>query len=173
VWDPLVRVSHWALVASVALAWLTQHGARTWHEAAGYAALFIIVVRLLWGWIGTRHARFSHFVKAPGATLRYVRELAAGREPRHLGHNPLGGWMIVALIVAVAAVGLSGWLYTTDAYWGVDWVGDLHEALSDVLIGLAALHVGGVIFTSWRQRENLVAAMVHGRKRPAGERDVA
>jgi hypothetical protein len=70
-------------------------------------------------------------------------------------------------------VARSGWLYTTDAYWGVEWVGDLHDALSDALIGLAALHVGGVIFTSWRQRENLVAAMVHGRKRPAGERDVA
>ena len=74
--------------------------------------------------------------------------------------------MIVLLLSTLVLVGASGWLYTTDEYWGVKWVKETHEALTYVLLSLVALHVGGVAFTSWRQRENLVAAMIHGRKRP-------
>ncbi len=75
--------------------------------------------------------------------------------------------MILALLAAVTGVGLSGWLYTTDTYWGIEWVEQLHHTLSDILLILAAIHVGGVILASRRHRENLVAAMIHGRKRPA------
>jgi cytochrome b len=91
------------------------------------------------------------------------------REPRHLGHNPLGGWMTVILLLTVALVGLSGWLYTTDRFWGVEWVERLHSTLADALLALAAVHVAGAIYASFRHRENLVAAMVHGRKRAAGD----
>ncbi len=76
--------------------------------------------------------------------------------------------MIVLLLIVIALVGLSGWLYTTDRYWGVEWVGELHGALADALLVLIALHMGGVALASYRYRENLVAAMLHGRKRPAG-----
>jgi len=165
VWDPLVRIGHWFLVASVAAAWFTREGYGVWHERIGYAALAIVFMRVVWGFAGPHYARFKQFVRSPVATLNYARRVVTASEPRHLGHNPLGGWMIVLLLVVIALVGLSGWLYTTDQYWGVEWVGQLHEALTNALLALAALHVGGVALASYRHRENLVAAMLHGRKR--------
>jgi len=165
VWDPLVRIGHWALVASVALAWITKEGGGGWHERLGYAALVIVAVRIGWGCVGPHNARFAQFVRSPAATLIYGKRVLAGSEPRYIGHNPLGGWMIVLLLVSIILVGVSGWLYTTDAYWGVEWVGKLHAVLSNALLVLVALHVGGVALASYRHGENLVAAMLHGRKR--------
>lgn len=167
VWDLPVRVLHWSLVLSVAAAWLTRHSPGRWHEWLGYAALAIVAIRLAWGFIGSTHARFAAFIRPAAVTFAYAREVLAGREARFIGHNPLGGWMIVALLSLVALVGLSGWLYTTDRYWGVDWVEELHEALSNILFLFVALHLVGVVYTSVRHRENLPAAMLHGRKREA------
>ncbi|MFM9969595.1 MAG: cytochrome b/b6 domain-containing protein [Burkholderiales bacterium] len=166
VWDPLVRLCHWSLVITVTLAWLTHEGWGAWHEWIGYASLAVVAVRLPWGFLGPVHARFLVFVKPPAETMAYAKRVATGNEERHLGHNPLGGWMIVALLTNVLLVGLSGWLFTTDRYWGVEWVEILHEGLAISLLVLIALHLAGVIFTSMRHRENLAAAMVHGRKRP-------
>ena len=95
VWDPFVRVAHWSLVASIVAAWFTKEAL---HEWLGYAALGIVALRLVWGGIGPRYARFRQFVLDPAATLAYARAVAARAEVRYLGHNPLGGWMIVALI---------------------------------------------------------------------------
>lgn len=172
VWDALVRSLHWLLVAGVAAAWLTRSGWGKWHEWIGYATLVLIGVRVAWGWIGPRYARFSDFVRTPSATLGYAKRLLGGGEPRYIGHNPLGGWMILALIVVTALAGVSGWLYTTDAYWGNEQVESLHEGLSIAVLALIALHVCGVLFASFRHRENLVASMIHGRKRPPASGDV-
>lgn len=172
VWDRLVRVLHWSLALSVLAAWLSSEGWARWHEWVGYVSLACIVVRLVWGFAGPRHARFGNFVRTPSATLAYARQVAAGSEPRYVGHNPLGGWMILALLLVAALTGLSGWLYTTDAFWGVEWVEEVHEVLAEGLLVLIALHVAGVIFSSRRHRENLVAAMLHGRKRPAASGDI-
>jgi cytochrome b len=172
VWDPLVRIGHWAVVTGVALAWLTREGWRETHEWTGYAVLLCVAVRIAWGFAGPRYARFGQFVRSPAATLRYALDVLGRREPRHLGHNPLGGWMIVALLATVAATCATGWLYTTDRYWGEEWLANLHGALTDCLLVLAAVHVTGVAAASWRHRENLVAAMVSGRKRPPAPGDV-
>jgi cytochrome b len=163
IWDPLVRLVHWSMVASVSIAWLVTEGRI--HDAAGYVLLALIAVRILWGVLGPQHARFASFVVAPRAVLQYARQLRASAEPRYLGHNPLGGWMIVALLATGAAASLSGWLYTTDRFWGIAWVEQVHVMFAYLLLALAACHVAGVIFTSIRQRENLIAAMFHGRKR--------
>jgi cytochrome b len=165
VWDPLVRIGHWLLALSILSAWLTRHSPGPWHEWLGYAALAIVAVRLVWGLIGGPYARFSGFVRSPRTTLSYVEALIHGREEPSVGHNPLGAWMIVALLATVTAVCATGWLYTTDRYWGVEWVETLHSTLTDLLFVLAALHVAGVVHASWRHRENLIAAMFHGRKR--------
>jgi len=169
VWDPLVRIGHWSLVVCVAVSWATGEGGKGWHEGFGYAALAIITVRLLWGFVGSRHARFSEFVRAPSATIAYGLRVLAGTEPRYIGHNPLGGWMIVFLIAVIVLTGFTGWLYTTDAYWGIKWVGELHEGLASSLLVLIALHVAGVVFASVRHHENLAAAMLHGKKRVENE----
>jgi cytochrome b len=151
------------MVASVAVAWLVTEGRI--HDAAGYILLVLIALRVLWGFIGPERARFASFVRPPRSIFQYAEQLYAGREPRHIGHNPIGGWMIVALLATGLAASLSGWLYTTDAFWGIAWVERIHVFFAEFLLVLAALHIAGVIFTSIRQRENLIAAMLHGRKR--------
>lgn len=171
VWDVLVRIGHWALVIGVCAAWFLRDAGK-WHEWIGYVVLAVVAVRVVWGFIGSRYARFAHFVLSPSATIDYGNRLLAHREPRHIGHNPLGGWMIVALLATTLTVCVSGWLYTTDRFWGVAWVGELHEHSTNVLLMLAALHIGGVIFSSLRHAENLVAAMISGRKRAPGPGDV-
>jgi cytochrome b len=164
VWDPLVRAAHWLLVVSVSVAWLTRHASGKWHEWLGYTVLGIVCVRVLWGFFGSRHARFSDFVSGPRKTLYYARRLLQGREERHIGHNPLGAWMIVAFIFTITGVCVSGWLYTTDRFWGIEWVETLHRTASNALWVLVLLHVAGVVYTSLRHRENLVGAMLHGKK---------
>jgi cytochrome b len=165
VWDPLVRSGHWTLVLCVLAAWATRHQPGPWHEWFGYAVLGVVGIRVVWGWCGTRHARFGDFVQGPRITLDYARAVLARAEPATLGHNPLGGWMVVALLSTLGLVCGTGWLYTTDRYWGVEWVETLHGSLTDLLMVLVALHVAGVAYTSWHHRENLVAAMLHGSKR--------
>jgi cytochrome b len=165
-WDLLVRVLHWSLIGLVVGAWITREGGEDLpHQLLGYGALAIVVVRVIWGFIGSPRARFSDFMRSPATTVNYLRAVVGNREPRHIGHNPLGGWMILILLATIAGVCISGWLYSTDAFWGVAWVGELHEGLTNFLIVLVALHVVGVVFTSFRQRENLVTAMVTGWKR--------
>ena len=168
-----MRLLHWLLVLSVAAAWLTTMGALRWHEPAGYVAAGVVLARLAWGWAGRGHARFADFVRGPRATLHYLRSVLARREPRYVGHNPLGGWMVVALLACVAALGLSGWLYTgTDLFWGEAWLEQLHAALGWLLLALIALHLSGVALASLRHRENLVRAMVDGTKAAPGPGDV-
>ena len=167
VWDRAVRVLHWSLVVSVALSaasLIDALGVPGWHRPAGYVALAIVLARIVWGFVGRDHARFVKFVRAPGATLNYLRLVLQHREPRTLGHNPLGAWMIVALLLCVVALAFTGWLYTTEMFWGSETVEDAHRALAWGLLALVALHLAGVIFTSVRHRENLVRAMIDGEK---------
>jgi cytochrome b len=172
IWDPFVRVFHWSLVASFLVAWITAEDVRVLHEWAGYAAGSLIGLRLIWGMIGTRFARFSQFIRSPFAVAAYLRDIISGREARYLGHNPVGGLMILALIVTMATVCLTGWMQTTDAYFGVDWVEEVHEAVASLMLGLVGIHVLGVVVTSLRHRENLVRAMITGRKRAPGTADI-
>ncbi len=163
VWDPFVRVFHWSLVACVAAnLWFTEDEV---HRYIGYAAVGLIAARVLWGFVGPRHARFADWWPTPARVRDYVAALRAGPAPRHLGHNPLGALMMLALMALVLALGLSGWMLGLDAFWGAEWLGALHEVLADVLLGGVVLHVTGAIVGSVRHRENLVAAMIHGKKR--------
>ncbi|MCB1500357.1 MAG: cytochrome b/b6 domain-containing protein [Bauldia sp.] len=165
VWDPLVRIFHWSLVAAFATAWLSAEESRSLHEAAGYVVAGLVAFRVLWGIVGPRHARFADFVRSPAAVLRFLRDTAHLRAPRHLGHNPAGGAMVVALLVALAVITGSGYMMTTDAFWGVRWVREVHEIAVNLTIVLLVLHVLGVVLASFEHRENLVAAMFTGRKR--------
>ncbi len=167
VWDRFVRLFHWGLASLVLLAFLTTDDARWLHEFSGYAVLALIAARIVWGVIGTRHALFISFLAGPRAVLRYLALLRDGRAPRYLGHNPAGGAMIVALLGLLVIVAGSGWLSETDAYFGVPWVDHLHHISAHLLLVLVGLHLVGVIASSWLHRENLVLAMITGRK-PAG-----
>ncbi len=166
VWDPLVRLFHWSLVAGIALAWITSEGWDKAHEITGYVIAGLVGFRLLWGFIGGKYARFSDFIRSPGAVLAYMKQMLRGRAPRSIGHNPAGGAMIVLLLLSTAAICLTGWMMSLDAFWGVEWVEDLHEASATAMLALIGLHVAGVIYSSLEHRENLVRAMITGRKKP-------
>ena len=194
VWDPVVRAFHWSLVAAFAIAWLSADEGQRVHEVAGYVVAGLIAFRLVWGMIGGRYARFSQFVKGPGSTLTYLRTMLRGAERRHIGHNPAGAAMIVALLLSLSGTALTGWLSADPARvamlpdmprivtpaWADDGreeeeetLEDLHEVLANLSLFLVALHVGGVLLSSLRHRENLVHAMVTGRKRAPGGDDIA
>lgn len=172
VWDAFVRSFHWSLVASVALSTLALWWWVGAHQPAGYVAAALVLARVVWGFVGSRHARFAQFLRSPVATARYAAQVASAREPRHLGHNPLGGWMIVALGLCVVGLAISGWLYTTDWFWGDERVERVHSTLAWTLLVLVSLHLIGVIFTSLRHRENLVRSMLDGRKRAPSKDDI-
>ncbi|MEZ5851556.1 MAG: cytochrome b/b6 domain-containing protein [Hyphomicrobiaceae bacterium] len=165
VWDPFVRVFHWSLVVLFTAAYLTSEIWERGHIVIGYAIAALVGLRVVWGFVGTRHARFSDFIHGPRAVIAYVRDDLAGRARRYIGHNPAGGAMIIALIAALSATCGAGYLMTTDAFWGVKWLEEVHEFSANATVGLVALHVLGVIYSSVMHGENLVRAMITGRKR--------
>ncbi len=164
VWDPFVRVFHWSLATLFLAAYATGEDAGRVHIAAGYAIAGLIALRIVWGFVGPRHARFSNFVRSPREILAYLRDVALFRAPRYLGHNPAGGAMIVGLLVMLSATGITGYMMTTDAFWGAKWVEEIHEAFANLTVGLVVFHVLGVLFSSFMHGENLVKSMITGRK---------
>lgn len=167
VWDPLVRIFHWSLATAFFGAWFLGEDGGTLHQALGYTVLGLVAFRLAWGVLGSRHARFTDFVPTPRRLLGYARDMLARREARQLGHNPAGAAMILALLTLLTATGITGWLQTTDAFWGNEALGHAHALLANTTLGLVGLHVVGVVYSSLRHRENLVRAMLTGRKRAA------
>jgi cytochrome b len=172
VWDPLVRVFHWSLVISFFVAFISAEEWDDLHIWAGYAAAALVAFRLVWGLIGPRYARFTSFVTMPRAVIDYAKATLSGRAPRYLGHNPLGGAMIMALLLSLVVVTLTGWMFTLDRFWGVEWVEVVHSAFANLMLGLVGLHVCGVVLSSLFHKENLVRAMVTGRKRAPSKNDV-
>lgn len=200
VWDRLVRVFHWGLVAAFATAWLTAGELQPVHEFAGYTIAALVAFRLIWGFAGSHYARFAQFVKGPGETLAYLGTMLRGSERRSLGHNPAGAAMILALLLTLSGTAFTGWLMAepdrvamlpglpqivSPARADDDGdepgegreiegpLGDLHETLANLLLLLVGVHVGGVVLASVRHRENLARAMLTGHKRAPGPGDIA
>lgn len=179
-WDPALRVFHWLLAALVCVSLLTGlfgPAIMTVHFWSGYGIALLLVFRVLWGFFGPEAARFRSFLRGPVSVLRYAATLAR-REPSHWpGHNPLGGWAVVALLALLAgkvATGLisdpddfvnvgplAGMVGSDTAYRATGW----HASLTNLLIGLVGLHVAAVAFYARWKREDLVTPMLWGRKR--------
>jgi cytochrome b len=194
VWDPLVRVFHWSLVAAFAVAWTTADEVQPVHELAGYAVAGLLAFRMVWGFVGSHYARFAQFLAGAATTLGYLGDALKGRERRYLGHNPAGALMIVAILVTLSGTAFTGWLMeeepariaTVAAARADDGGGnhragdaaegplkDVHETLANLMLLLVALHVGGVVLASFRHRENLARPMVTGDKRAPEPGDIA
>ena len=176
VWDPLVRVFHWSLVFFFPLAFISGDDWEKTHVVTGYAVSLLIGFRLLWGLVGTRYARFTTFVKSRSVTLAYLKSMLALKAPHYLGHNPLAAAMVVALLLNITLLALTGMILIADegngplaqtffASWSGDWVEDVHEFFANFTLLLVILHVSGVLLSSLLEGENLVKAMVTGRKR--------
>jgi cytochrome b len=179
VWDPLVRVFHWTLALAFVTAWITEDDWLDLHVPAGYTVLGLLLFRVVWGVIGTRHARFTDFVRSPATMLAYLQDVIAVRARRYLGHNPAGGAMVIALLVSLAITTLSGMaVYGYKEFSGPlagmlysapDWLGDpledIHEFFANFTLLLILLHLAGVALASLQHRENLVRSMFTGYKR--------
>lgn len=164
VWDPFVRIFHWSLVSCVLLNYFVIDDGEDIHQWLGYAASALVGLRIVWGFIGTRHARFADFFPTPARLRDHWSAMRAGRPDHHVGHNPLGALMMLALMAVVIALGISGFLQTTDTFWGEEWLQELHEWLASALIALAGLHAAAAIIMGRIERTNLVAAMFTGVK---------
>jgi cytochrome b len=164
VWDLPVRIFHWSLVMTFAGAYLLGDSERwrSFHVALGYGVLGLIAFRIVWGFIGTRYARFQSFAFSPMAAWRYLKDLAGPRSQRHVGHNPAGSWAIFGLLGLGLATGMSGWLRYEEI--GGESLEEVHEVLANLWLGLVVFHVIAAIVSGVLHRENLVRAMVTGYK---------
>ena len=172
VWDPVVRILHWTMALGVIANLTLLRENKDLHNIVGYVVLGALTARILWGFIGTRHARFSDFVPRPATLMGYLKAMLARREPRYIGHNPAGSVMMIGLLVLLAMLGISGWMMSLDRYWGVPWVETLHETIANIVMVAAILHVVAAIFESLRHHENLPWSMITGYKRAASGTDV-
>ena len=176
VWDLPTRLFHWCLVVLIGVSWLTgEMGEMEWHMRSGIAILALVLFRLLWGFFGSTTARFSDFLASPVTAYRYARGLLAGKNDRYLGHNPLGGWMVVALLGLVFLQASSGLFANDDIFTEgplyhlvtkstSDWLTGIHKSLFDILLAAAALHIAAAFFYLFVKKDNLIFPMIHGRK---------
>ncbi len=186
VWDPVVRVSHWLLAAAVITDWITDEP-RWLHVWLGYLAAALVVLRVVWGFIGPEHARFSGFVRGPAEVFGYLAALVRFSSKRYLGHSPAGGAMIVALLFMVAATAVTGFVNQAQDMGAGPLSGvvakverpprvpgqrrppllskQVHETVANITLLLVVFHLGGVALASAAHKENLVGAMFTGRKR--------
>ena len=186
VWDPFVRIFHWTVVVSFFIAYVTEDDLMWLHELAGYMILVLVAVRVVWGIVGTRYARFSNFIYKPSIVKQYFKDSIHFKSKRYLGHNPLGGVMVILLLVMLVLTSWSG--IEAEGSEGLSALNielvksaiadddkhenggnevweEIHEFLANATLFLVFLHVAGVIFSSIAHGENLVRAMITGRKR--------
>lgn len=178
VWDPLVRVFHWALVASFTVAFISGEDFLTLHSWAGYIIFGLLLIRIIWGVIGTRYARFSDFVYRPKTIKQFLKDTLKFRARRYLGHNPAGGAMVILLMLSLLLTGFTGllvygaeehagplahWFGSAHSVWG-EVTEEAHELFANFTLLLVLIHVIGVLVESLIHKENLVAAMITGFK---------
>ena len=156
VWDFPVRVFHWLLVISFAGAWLTSESEaqQMLHYAFGYSACALVLFRIIWGVVGTKYARFTQFIKGPVETMRHIKSLLTGNQYPGLGHNPAGALAMSALMALILLIGLTGY-WSIKEYFG-DLMGDAHETVANLTLGIVVVHVIAAIIMSFLQKENLV-----------------
>jgi cytochrome b len=179
VWDPLVRVFHWVLVGAFFTAYITEEDFLTIHSWAGYIIIGLLLVRIIWGLIGTKHARFTDFVFTPKHITQFIKDTLSLRAKRYLGHNPAGGAMVIMLMASLIITTISGviifgieeaqgplatWLSGTSHFLG-GLFEELHEFFANFTLFLVFIHVAGVLIESLIHGENLIASMFSGKKR--------
>jgi len=175
VWDPLIRLFHWTLVVSFVIAYVSEDDFLNLHVLAGYYISGLLIVRVIWGLVGSRYARFTNFIYAPATVKQYLSDLVHLRARSYLGHNPAGGAMVLAMLLSLSLTVISG-LITYGAeeqagpllVWVSDWNGglweELHELFANLSLLLVVLHILGVIVSSLLHGENLIRSMWTGNK---------
>ena len=179
VWDILIRVFHWTLVFAFIIAFITEDDLMTLHTWDGYFILALVGLRVIYGFIGTRYARFSSFIFKPSMAVRYLKEVLLFKARRFLGHNPAGGMMILFLLISLSLTACTG-LFALAVeeragpfsdilgyfpYWFLAPMEDLHEVMAYFTLLLVFAHIAGVLIESIVHSENLIRSMINGKKR--------
>ncbi|MCG3879500.1 cytochrome b/b6 domain-containing protein [Psychrobacter sp. Ps6] len=165
VWDILVRVTHWAVAAGITANLLFTEEGSELHQYVGYTVVGLVVVRLLWGFMGTRYARFSDFFPTPSRIKHHLSDLSIRRtDEQHLGHNPLAAIMMFALWAVIIGLGLSGYLMEAKIFGSKDILEEIHGILANSLYLLVPLHIISAIAMSYWERQNLIKSMITGNK---------
>ena len=167
VWDLFVRIFHWSLVACVFLNFLVEEGEAP-HQWIGYAASALVAARIVWGFVGSRYARFSDFFPTPTRLRQHLAALLAGKPEHHVGHNPFGALMMLALMALVLSLGFTGYLQTTDMFWGDEWLEEVHEFFGNTLLFVVLAHIGLIALLSVLRRKNQALPMLTGRVQGPG-----
>lgn len=165
VWDPVVRLFHWTVAISCVLNLFVLEEGEYWHRMTGYTVAIALCIRIVWGFAGTHYARFSQFFPTRAKIAAQLRDISQGTERRMLGHTPLASIMMLTLMALLIGTCLTGWMTTLDAFFGDKWLKQLHGLIANIIMILAFAHAGAALVESWRHKENLVWAMMTGRKR--------
>ena len=178
VWDPFVRIFHWSLVLTFTLAYVTGEDLEVLHNNAGYAVLGLVLLRIVWGFVGTRYARFRDFIYSPATVQGFLRDTLRQRAKRYLGHNPAGGAMIIVMLLSLVITTMTGIAFygiedgagplamlAGSPEWAEEMLEEVHEFFANLMVLLVVVHIIGVIVESRLHHENLVKAMWNGRKR--------
>lgn len=173
VWDLPTRIFHWMLAMSFAVAFLTGESERwrDFHVLLGYTVLGLIAFRLVWGFVGTRYVRFAGLVRCVPYVVRYLAQLLKGHAWHYVGHNPAGVVAIAVLLLLGIASGVSGWAVYEEI--GGDWLEELHKFTSNTMLAVVFVHIAGVLVASYQHGENLIVAMITGRKRGAATQAIS
>jgi len=164
VWDRFVRVFHWSLVTCIVVNYFFFDDGEALHRWLGYTASALVCARIVWGFIGSRYARFADFFPTVVRIKRHLRNVVSGEHDDYSGHNPVGALMMFALMAIVLGLGATGYMQGLDAFWGEEWLMELHEGLANSLIMFAGMHALAAIAMSHLEQTNLVKAMVTGVK---------
>lgn len=165
-WDPVVRLFHWSLVFIFFANYFFNEEGDDWHQWLGYAAVAWLVVRFIWGFFGRGAARWADFFPTPARLSIHVRALVRGEAYHRMGHSPLGGLVMILMMLCILALGVTGYMMQEiDYFWGEDWVEDLHGWIANSLLALVIIHVCASLFESYRLKENLPLSMVTGNRR--------
>ncbi|NKB78224.1 MAG: cytochrome B [Gammaproteobacteria bacterium] len=163
VWDLLVRIFHWcSAVIFFVNYWILEDG--QWHEWLGYGLAFLLCVRFFWGFVGTRHARFSDFFPTPRRLKSYLSGVSRNQESETVEHNPVGSLMVLTLMFSLMGLVMTGWFMELDVFWGVGWPEEVHELLANWIMFLVGIHVAVVLFYDLVLKRGLIRAMVTGCK---------
>ena len=176
VWDLPLRLFHWLLVASMTASYVTAKLGfdwMQWHFYLGYWTIGLLVFRVLWGFFGPRHARFSSFIHAPGAIWLYMKGMFRRDTARSIGHNPVGGLMVILMLFLVAVQATTGLFTTDDVVWAGPYnpsvssstastLSTIHSINFNIIIGVVCLHIAAILFYALYKRQNLVVPMLHG-----------
>jgi cytochrome b len=168
VWDIWVRLFHWALVATIVSNHFLNEGGGSVHEVLGYFACLLVLWRLFWGFRGRRAASFKQMFSVwpeKGQVRAHFKAYFLGRAPRTIEHPPIALIGMAVMFLLIFSLGITGWMTTWDRFFGEEWLEEFHGALGHLLVVIGALHVVGVIRESFVHRENLIASMIHGKKR--------